>query len=634
MNVCRVWVLVTVFALSSVVRIEAAPATGTAGRDRVDVHSYARPEVVRVTRVELDLTVDFAEKVLKGAAVLRVERAADAPADAPLILDTRGLAIRGVTTAAAGGKPTALRYELGPDDPIKGQALTIALGGATAVRVEYRTTSRSTAVQWVDPAGTAGKVHPFLFTQSEAIHARSWIPLQDSPGVRVTYGATIRVPEGLTAVMSADRVAVKDGSPRFAFEMPQPIPSYLIALAVGDLAFRGLGPRTGVYAEPSVVDAAAREFVDNERMVQSVEARFGRYRWGRYDILVLPPSFPFGGMENPKLTFATPTILAGDRSLVALVAHELAHSWSGNLVTNATWRDFWLNEGFTTYLERRVVEDLYGPDRAAMEAVIGWNELKEELASFAPRDQVLHINLDGRDPDDGMTRVPYEKGALFLTRVEKAVGRDRFDAYLRGYFERNAFRSLTTADFVRDLRAHLLDAAGPAARSIDLVAWLDQPGLPADAPRPMSDRFARVEAAARDWAAGAIDEARLGASEWSTFEWVQFLQSLPARVPAGRLAALDRAFGLTDRGNAEVAQRWLVVAVRNRYRPADARLDSFLTTIGRRKFLMPLYAELVKTPEGAARARSLYARARPFYHPIARESVDRLLAAARNEKQP
>jgi aminopeptidase N len=427
--------------------------------------------------------------------------------------------------------------------------------------------------------------------------------------------------------MSADHAASVsfDGVPTLVFKMRQPIPPYLIALAAGDLAFRPLGARTGVYAEPSVVDAAAREFADTEAMVEAAEKRYGPYRWGRYDILVLPPSFPFGGMENPKLTFATPTVIAGDKSLVALVAHELAHSWSGNLVTNATWRDFWLNEGFTTYLERRIVEDLFGPERADMERVLGLKELQNDLKSLPPRDQVLHIDLTGRDPDDGMTQVAYEKGALFLQRLEVAFGRARFDAFLKGYFDHFAFRSITTADFVAYLRANLFNQDEAAARGIDLDAWLEQPGLPADAPVTTSDRFAKVERAARDWSEGRTPAGQIDTSAWSTFEWLHFLQALPNPLPADRMAELDRAFRLTDRGNAEVAHDWLVLAVRNRYAPADRRLETFLTTIGRRKFLIPLYTELLKTPEGAAKARELFAKASAFYHPIAADSVAKLL---------
>ena len=348
-----------------------------------DSHSYGNPEQVRVYQIILDLTVDFERRVIEGAAVLDFSRQPGCPADAPLGRRHQG-ARRSKRSACARSEPmpgsfTHTRFKLDPPDPIKGSRLAIELSpSANQVWIKYRTAPSAGALQWLDPSLTAGKTRPFLFTQSEAIHARSWIPLQDSPGVRVTYVAMIRVPKGLTAVMAAEsRVTPADAAQgKFHYVMAQPIPSYLIALAVGDLSFQRLGQRTGVWAEPSVLKSAAYEFADVEKMVESAEKQFGRYRWGRYDILVLPPSFPFGGMENPRLTFATPTVLAGDRSLVSLIAHELAHSWSGNMVTNATWRDFWLNEGFTTYLERRIIEDIYGHDRADMEAVLGLAELR------------------------------------------------------------------------------------------------------------------------------------------------------------------------------------------------------------------------------------------------------------------
>jgi leukotriene A-4 hydrolase/aminopeptidase len=588
---------------------------------RRDRDSHGNPQQIRVRRVELDLTVDFESKQLRGTATLDVERRPGCPAGTPLILDTRALAIDSVK---AGGEE--IRFEVGASDPMHGAPLTIHLPDSTSqLRIAYRTSPQASALQWVEPAQTAGGKRPFLFTQSEAIHARSWIPLQDSPGVRVTYAATIRVPPGFEAVMSADRRPKGDEPGVLAFEMPQAIPSYLIALAVGDLAFRPLGRRTGVYAEPSVVEKAAYEFADTEKMVEAAERLYGPYRWGRYDILVLPPSFPFGGMENPKLTVATPTVLAGDRSLVALVAHELAHSWAGNLVTNATWRNFWLNEGITTYIERRIVEELYGPDRAAMEAVLGLQELREELKRLPPGDQVLDIDLAGRDPDEAMTQVPYEKGALLLTTLEHAFGRARFDAFLRSYFDNFAFRSITTADFASFVRERLFAAAPKAAEGIDLDAWLEQPGLPAGFPEPHSEKLAEVEKQARRWLDGGLSAKDLPAASWTTQEWLRFLRALPESLSAAKLAELDDAFHLTDRGNAEIAQQWLLMAIRAGYKPADARLEQFLTSIGRRKYLMPLYGEMAKTPEGKARAEAIYARARPTYHPIAIDSVDRLL---------
>jgi Aminopeptidase N len=401
--------------------------------DRKDYHSYSNPEAVRVRHVNLDLEVLFPEKILRGAATLAVDRV-DQAKEGPIVLDTRDLVIEKAETSPDGVRFTTAKYALGANDPILGAPLTIELPlRASSVRITYATKPSASGLQWMTPAQTAGKKQPFLYSQSEPIHARSWIPLQDTPGVRVTYNARIRTPKQLRAVMSAVNDPDPDPKVRgdYTFEMPKPIPSYLIALAVGDLQFRTMSKRTGVYGEPSVVEKAAKEFEDTEKMIGVAEELYGPYKWGRYDILVLPPSFPFGGMENPRLTFATPTVIAGDKSLVSLVAHELAHSWSGNLVTNATWRDFWLNEGFTVYFENRIQEAVYGLDRADMEAVLARQELEEEMKHLAPRDQVLHIDLKGRDPDDGSTQVPYVKGMLFLKQLEPysgATGSTRFCA--------------------------------------------------------------------------------------------------------------------------------------------------------------------------------------------------------------
>lgn len=554
----------------------------------MDVHSASRPGQTRVRHLDLDLDVRFDTKILEGSATLHFDRITTSD---DLILDTRDLAIHSVENAAS--------FELGTAHPVLGAPLRIRLAPPTGdpahdwVRVHYSTAPGASGLQWLDPPQTAGKQHPFLYTQSQAIHARSWIPLQDTPAVRVTYTARIRTPEGLRAVMGAE---MHDGH----FRMDQPIPSYLIALAAGDLAFRPLGPRSGVYAEPSLVEAAAAEFSDTEAMIAAVEEMYGHYRWGRYDLLVLPPSFPYGGMENPRLTFTTPTILAGDKSLVSLVAHELAHSWSGNLVTNATWSDFWLNEGFTVYVERRVLEKVYSPAREEMEAVLGRRELDREMAGLPEADRVLHLDLNGRDPDEGCTLVPYEKGALLLRTIEHAVGRERFDRFLRSYFDHFAFRSITTADFLAYIAAEL-------PNPVDLDQWIFRPGVPAGAAEPHSDAFTRVEAG---WPADT--------SGWTTQEWLHFLRF--QKDPD--MARLDREFHLTDSQNSEILHQWLLMSVRANYEPAMPRIEPFLCSVGRRKFLKPIYTELMKTPEGQARAREIYAKARPSYHPIAQVTID------------
>jgi hypothetical protein len=380
-----------------------------------------------------------------------------------------------------------------------------------------------------------------------------------------------------------------------------------------------------VYAEPSVLPLAAREFTDTEKMVEAAERLFGPYRWGRYDILILPPSFPFGGMENPRLTFATPTILAGDRSLVALIAHELAHSWSGNLVTNATWRDFWLNEGFTTYIERRIQEEVYGVARAAMEAVLGRQDLEKDLARLPDQDEILHVDLTGRNPDDGFTDVPYEKGALFLRGLEEAFGRERFDRFLRGYFDRFAFRSLTTEEFRAYLQANLLGTDAQMAERVPLEEWIERPGIPASAPKPSSDSFAKVETQAEWWLSGKVPASEIETAAWTTHEWLHFLRRLPVPLEAKKMGELDRAFRLTQSGNSEILFQWLLMGIQSRYEGAYARLDEFLTEMGRRKYLKPLYEELVKTPEGRERALAIYRKARTSYHPISVEAVDKIV---------
>ena len=582
----------------------------------MDVHSFAEPNRVRVHHVRLDLTVDPVSKITSGLAELELTRI---DPTAPLVLDTLDLAIEQVH----GSDGTRREFELGEADPNLGSALTIQLAPKDdSVVVTYATTPGCDAMQWLAPEQTADGTHPFLFTQGQSILTRSWIPLQDSPGVRVTYAAEIRAPEGLTAVMSAEQLGLKYGA--WSFRMENAIPPYLIALGVGKLEFRALSDRTGVWAEPSFVDAAAAELEDTESMVQSAESLFGPYRWGRYDMLVLPPAFPFGGMENPMLTFLTPTMFAGDKSLVGLIAHELAHSWSGNLVTNATWRDFWLNEGTTTYIEQRIMEEVYGVNRTEMEQLLGYDGLVREMAGMDARDTVLHINLEGRHPDEGFSGVPYEKGALFLKRLELVYGRERFDEFLTTYFDEHAFQSITTGEFEAYLRANLLATDPTRAARIDIDEWLYQPGLPADAPQPTSSELARVDTAlGRLWL--AVGPEDLDTEGWVTQQWLHFLEGLPADLSVAQMAELDNAFGFTASGNNEILAVWLRLSIANGYSAADERLEEFLMTVGRRKFLQPLYTELAKTTPGKQRGREIYANARPRYHSVSSGTIDEIL---------
>ncbi|MDX1583960.1 MAG: M1 family aminopeptidase/hydrolase, partial [Thermoanaerobaculia bacterium] len=441
--------------LPSVPPAETAPASPLirAVEPGIDPHSYSNPDEVVVRHLSLDLDVDFDRKVLDGLAELRIENLGESDR---IVLDTRDLDILGVKLDDG----TETEWYLGEGDPHLGRPLVVRLEpGTTGISIRYETSPEAAAVQWLSPEQTLGKTDPFLFTQSQAILARTWIPIQDTPGVRMTYDATVRVPEGLLALMSAENPTEDDPSGLYEFEMPQAIPSYLLALAVGDLEFRALGPKSGVYAEPPMIERAAWELADTPEMIEAAEALYGEYRWGRYDVLILPPSFPFGGMENPRLTFATPTIIAGDRSLVSLIAHELAHSWSGNLVTNATWDDFWLNEGFTNYFTSRIMEAVYGREYAEMLALLSMQDLQEEIEELGPEspDTYLKLDLEGRDPDEGMTDIAYEKGYFFLRLLEETFGREVFDDFLRRYFDRFAFHSMTTEGFVQYLEEELIE---------------------------------------------------------------------------------------------------------------------------------------------------------------------------------
>ncbi len=587
-----------------------------------DVHSYAEPNSVRVSHVDLDWTISFETKSITGSATLSIVRK---DPKASLILDSRDLKIDRVEASADGRRFKATDFSLADPEKFVGSKLTIELPvGAKFVRVYYATSPTASGLQWLSPSQTAGKKQPYMFSQAQAIHARSFIPLQDSPQVRVTYSARVRTAKNLMAVMSAagnSQTNKRTGDYRFS--MSRAIPPYLIAIAVGDISFKPLGRRTGVYTEPSMMSKSAYELADTEKMVVATERIYGPYRWGRYDLLVLPPSFPFGGMENPMLTFATPTILAGDRSLVSLVAHELAHSWSGNLVTNATWRDFWLNEGFTTYLERRIIEAVYGRNRREMEAMLGKRSLLGSLAELPPSDQILHIDLAGRDPDDGMTDVAYEKGALFLRYLEERFGRAEFDRFVKNYFNTHAFRSITTDTFAAYLDKNLLQKRPGVVSRGEVDKWLTEAGLPETAPDPKSDNFERVALQAKQFDAGQLSLRAIATKTWTTQEWLQFLKSMPDDLATDKMAELDKAFGFTKAGNSEVAFQWLMMSIRNGYETANPRLEEFVVSIGRRKFVRPLFIELSK--KDMSRACALYAKARPGYHPITQTSIDAIV---------
>ncbi|WP_369742670.1 M1 family metallopeptidase [Pseudidiomarina sp. PP-1MA] len=583
-----------------------------------DAHSYARLDEVSTPHLELDLAIDFDRKQLRGFAEYTLQRHSNSNL---LYLDSSQLTIdKAEIWQHDQWQPT--KFSLGDVHPSLGQELIVDIGStATKVRIHYHTATTASGLQWLTPAQTAGKKHPFMFSQSQPIHSRSWIPIQDTPALRLTYNARLTTPAGLLAVMSADNSLSDNRDGEYFFSMPQAIPPYLIAIAAGDLAIQAISDKVAVFAEQYIVDQAAWEFADTPAMIEATEAMYGPYRWDRYDLLILPPSFPFGGMENPRLSFITPTVVSGDRSLINLIAHELAHSWSGNLVTNASWRDLWINEGFTSYVENRIMEALFGTERAVMEQALGYQDLLANLELLEPNDTILNIDLGTRHPDDVFSQVPYVKGQLFLMYLEEQFGRETFDKFLRQYFDDFAFQSISTAQFKAYLQRELL-AKHPQVVSMDKInEWIHQPGLPEDAPKPQSDAFAKVEQQMNRWLKGGA----LQTDSWTTHEWLHFINNLPLDISADNMARLDREFNLTSIQNSEIAHAWLKLSIIKKYEPARDRLRSYLLTIGRNKLVSPLYRELAKTPDNLKWARAVYEQAKPGYHPLTQTVNEALL---------
>ncbi|NYT39343.1 M1 family metallopeptidase [Sphingomonas sp. R-74633] len=612
----------------------AAPAAAQNGKpapilttpEAKDVWTHAEPQVARVTHVDLNLDVDFASKTLSGVATLDVLAAKGAT---KIVLDVDDLIIDSVTCPK--GKPLPFTIGARETEIGLGSALSVQLEGNTQILVRYKTRPGASALQWLAPELTAGKKIPYLFSQGQPINNRSWIPTQDSPGIRQTWSATLTVPDGFVAVMSGERLDGDKGElvphqkRKFRFKMDKPVPPYLIAMAVGDLAFKATGPRSGVWAEPSQLDAAAYEVGDVEKMIDAAQALYGPYRWGRYDMLVLPPSFPYGGMENPTLTFLTPTIITGDRSNTDVVAHELAHSWSGNLVTNATWSDSWLNEGFTTYFENRIMEAVYGKERAAMYADLDWDGLVRDIKDAGGNDAPT-TRLHG-DPGATFGQLDYFKGSTFLRTIEAAVGRAKWDAYLRSYFDRHAFQPQTTAGFLADLRANLIKGDAALEAKLELDRWAYMAGLPDNAVHVQSQTLAAVDAKLAAFNAGGPASA-VQPTGWATQQWLRFLVGLPRQQTPARLKELDETLGLSASNNAYVRSAWAELAIANRYEPALPSIEAFVKRVGRGLLIYPIYKDLMAQGDwGKPIALRFYESAKAGYHPNAAAGVAKIVGA-------
>jgi len=575
----------------------------------IDEHSYSKPELAVVKHLDLDIKVDFDTQTISGKASWTIDNISKGN---EIIFDENTLNITKVTL---GDEEKETKFELGKDTEFHGKPIHITIEpNTTKVNIYYNTTKDAVALQWLKPEQTADKKKPFVFSQGESVWSRTWIPCQDSPGVRFTYNAKVTVPKDLLAVMSAVNPQKKNDTGVYTFKQDKAIPSYLMAIAVGDIEFQAIDNRTGVYAEPSVLKSAAYEFAELGKMVNAAEKLYGPYRWGRYDVLVLPPSFPYGGMENPNLTFLTPGVIAGDRSLTSLLAHELGHSWSGNLVTNATWDDIWLNEGFTTYVEHRIGEAIFGKKEFDMQNVITNKELVDNVAEYGDTnpDTRLKVSLTGRNPDDGISMIPYVKGYSFLRVIENAVGRDKFDPFIKNYFDSHAFQSITTEDFVKYLNENLIKGDKALADKIQLDNWIYKPGIPSNIVPVSSAEFDAIDAIQKSWRETGV--AGLSKKITTTAEKQHFIDHLPADITAKEMEAIDKEFNFTKGGNFIIKRQWFVQAIRHQYKAANPAIEQFLIGSSRTGSIMMLYKEMSKTPEGKVWAKKVFEKAKSGYH--------------------
>jgi leukotriene-A4 hydrolase len=529
-----------------------------------DLSSLSNPSDISVKHLEWKATVDFKKSILKGTATYKFTK--NNPNATSLCLDTSHLLIHKVHSSG-----TKLAYKLhAVDKPHLGAKLEIFVGDHSSVSIEYQTTSRSSALQWLPPSQTSGKKYPYLFTQCQAIHARTMIPCQDRPGVKTTYVAEITVPVWATCVMSAlgKGEDVKDSTKTCYWYQSVPVSSYLIAMAVGDLTKVDLSDRCAIWSEPSLVQAAAYEFAQTEDFLQIAEELAGTsYVWGRYDLLCLPPSFPYGGMENPCLTFVTPTLLAGDRSLADVVAHEIAHSWTGNLITNATWEHFWLNEGWTTWFQRKIMAKIHkNPAFLDFDAIGGFQALEESCKTMPDEFSSLVAVLGDLDPDDYYSSVPYEKGFNLLLSLERRVGSAVFEDFFQAYVKKFAYKTLTSDQFRDFVMEYFAD--NDAVSDFDWEVWYHQPGMPPETPIFDRSLAEASETLAAVWL--AVDQKRQDSPPirdmrtWSSNQITCFLDALLSEgtpLKLSTIKAMNDAYGFAGSKNSEILHRYCQLAI-------------------------------------------------------------------------
>ncbi|HSJ87100.1 MAG TPA: M1 family aminopeptidase/hydrolase [Anaerolineales bacterium] len=582
-----------------------------------DPTSYTDLTQGTIKHIDFRIRVDFSTRILDIEATYQMRQ----PIQGSLFLDTFKIEMNDAHVA-----DRHLEWEFDASDDVLGKRLHLKnLDGEPGFTLKFRTSPEARALQWMNASQTAGGKHPFLFSQCQTSNARSIFPCQDTPSVRFTYSAKVEAPEELTVVLAAERAEGLGGRGLFQFNMPQPIPSYLFAIAVANLDFRELGSRTGIYAEPEIVDAAAWEFGEIERTIVEAEKLLGPYLWGRYDMLVLPPSFPFGGMENPRLTFLTPTAMIGTRGQASLVTHELAHAWTGNLVTNATWQDFWLNEGWTTYAETRITEILEGKDVTDLNAVYDEKrtlEIIQRVGADSPL-TCLKLPAEKEETDSTVSVLAYTKGCFFLKECEYAVGRERFDAFIHKYMKSFQFQSLMTEQFLDFLKAELPDVF----EKVDVAAWVYKPGMPESWHKPQSHLYDEVKNALRDFEQGTLP-AKEQVQDWHRYQILLFLQGLPKKISVEDCKAIEDIFELRKRNDDYFYSYFYAACLASGYHEVLPQIENFVERIGRMLYIMPVMRAMIGTEWSRDRARPLLERVREKHHPVTVTAIERLLKKA------
>ncbi|XP_076469755.1 leukotriene A-4 hydrolase-like isoform X1 [Babylonia areolata] len=597
-----------------------------------DPCSFSRPDQCRVVNIHLDLEVDFGRKVILGTVHLSVER--KSKDDKVLILDSNELNVEKVSDQAKGQE---LQYSLG--EPVKpfGSKLEIVLPTSDSnqfvVSIKYSTSPTCSALQWLRAEQTAGKRHPYLFSQCQAIHARSLYPCQDTPGVKFTYTAKVKAPQGVVILMSAVRLTPEECPDDTScmvhrFEQKVPIPSYLLAIVGGDIESRSISPRSRVWSEKEQIEEAEYEFGETEQMLKTAEDLLGPYEWGQYDLLVLPPSFPYGGMENPCLTFVTPTLLAGDRSLADVVAHEISHSWTGNLVTNSTFEDFWLNEGHTMFVERKIASRMHGGEPLLhFKASEGWEELRESVNRMmgcgeGPYTKLVP-DLKGVDPDDAFSTVPYEKGFALLFYLENLLGGPEiFEKFLRAYISKFRRQSITTQQWKDFLFSYFTSESDKKKlEGVDWEAWFSAEGMPNIQPKFNTSLAKPCQDLSARWlAASDSDLSSFGASDLEKIcslqkrEFLSLMLQSSSVVSVAKLEKMDQLYNFSAVKNSEIRFRWLRLGIKSRWSVIIPKALQFVTEQGRMKFVRPIYRDLYQWEDARQSAIDNFLRHREEMH--------------------